>query len=683
MRGWRAAGGVEYDDDVDVRFVGLIGCAGLALGAGCTFPRPPDVGDDEDAAIDARIDVVAGTWRVGHRTAAGVTEVPVDLSTAVVQVLIRDEGEPTGFRIIDGTGRADGSFTVEGVPPGVEYYLKVGTGRIVKYWITTHRAPAIYVEYSSRADVQRVTEETPVTLEVDDVVPFSNAPGHAIDFLAATSYSAEITATLPAIEGDTHVLTKFDWRSVSVSGPASMPDTTQGDDFHLVQVRERPVPTAFGRRPQVTTIVAAASTEIAIRDGMPATARAALTHLTDDHELRIEMSRNDFDGRYDPTSSLGAFTTELFALPAVGDPSGFAAQPPMLRVRQGDWSRDASGSFAEEFAYAQPFPASWQRIVVQSYDRARWLMAPVAGMPAASHASITYASELALDVARFRPALTPPSDIRLGDAAASAGGAIRIIGTHPLALTWRGSPLASQYRVEVIRVSASAGFTRLRTVATFTTAATSIALPLEVLSGGDAFTFVVAAVIAPNDPGGGFLEPDGLPMTVAATPTGGFRIGSTCGDGIVDAGEACDERGPTTTCDVDCTAVICGDGLRNVAAGETCDTIMDTLGCDSDCSPPRCGDGHRNVDLEDCDDGNALDDGNGCSADCRFDNGCPDGHLEPIVEACDDGPGSAACDDDCTPVVCGDRTVNTAAGEQCDDGNQLFGDGCSSSCQLE
>ena len=36
---------------------------------------------------------------------------------------------------------------------------------------------------------------------------------------------------------------------------------------------------------------------------------------------------------------------------------------------------------------------------------------------------------------------------------------------------------------------------------------------------------------------------------------------TTCGDGIVDPGEDCDENGETATCDIDCTTVSCGDGL--------------------------------------------------------------------------------------------------------------------------
>lgn len=52
-------------------------------------------------------------------------------------------------------------------------------------------------------------------------------------------------------------------------------------------------------------------------------------------------------------------------------------------------------------------------------------------------------------------------------------------------------------------------------------------------------------------------------------------------------------------------------------------------------------------------------------------------------EACDEGDDTVACDDDCTVVACQDGNHNAAAGEECDDGNAMNGDGCDSSCQLE
>ena len=49
-------------------------------------------------------------------------------------------------------------------------------------------------------------------------------------------------------------------------------------------------------------------------------------------------------------------------------------------------------------------------------------------------------------------------------------------------------------------------------------------------------------------------------------------------------------------------------------------------------------------------------------------------------EQCDTGGESVGCDADCTLTLCGDGLVNVSAGEQCDDGNNQDGDGCSAIC---
>lgn len=46
---------------------------------------------------------------------------------------------------------------------------------------------------------------------------------------------------------------------------------------------------------------------------------------------------------------------------------------------------------------------------------------------------------------------------------------------------------------------------------------------------------------------------------------------SVCGNRLVEPGEACDDGGPSKTCNDDCTEVQCGDGILNVVAGEVCD----------------------------------------------------------------------------------------------------------------
>ena len=94
-----------------------------------------------------------------------------------------------------------------------------------------------------------------------------------------------------------------------------------------------------------------------------------------------------------------------------------------------------------------------------------------------------------------------------------------------------------------------------------------------------------------------------------------------------------------------------------------------------------CGDGVLDAG-ESCDDGNTLD-GDGCSSTCELESVCGNGILEGN-EVCDDGNtiGGDNCSSTCDAEnFCGDGVLNTS--EACDDGNTTNGDGCSSTCELE
>lgn len=73
----------------------------------------------------------------------------------------------------------------------------------------------------------------------------------------------------------------------------------------------------------------------------------------------------------------------------------------------------------------------------------------------------------------------------------------------------------------------------------------------------------------------------------SGTGSGGGGGGPGCGDGIVAGAEACDDGGESATCDGDCTAVACGDGVHNATAGEGCDdgNTADGDACSAACSP--------------------------------------------------------------------------------------------------
>lgn len=61
-----------------------------------------------------------------------------------------------------------------------------------------------------------------------------------------------------------------------------------------------------------------------------------------------------------------------------------------------------------------------------------------------------------------------------------------------------------------------------------------------------------------------------------------------CGNGLVDSGETCDDGKATTSCDADCSPVVCGDGTVNAAAGEVCDDGGSGQYCSNDCKQTVC-----------------------------------------------------------------------------------------------
>ena len=112
----------------------------------------------------------------------------------------------------------------------------------------------------------------------------------------------------------------------------------------------------------------------------------------------------------------------------------------------------------------------------------------------------------------------------------------------------------------------------------------------------------------------------------------------------------------------------CGDGL--LSAGETCDdgNGIDEDACTNACQNATCGDGIIREDLvpgivgyEVCDDGNTADD-DGCLSSCRGAT-CGDGFVRTDLletdegyEACDDGNDEPwdGCTNACVVVGCGD-----------------------------
>ena len=199
---------------------------------------------------------------------------------------------------------------------------------------------------------------------------------------------------------------------------------------------------------------------------------------------------------------------------------------------------------------------------------------------------------------------------------------------------------------------------------------------------------------------------------------------AVCGNGIVEAGEACDSNGNESQscaygqkdcmlCNESCElnkvdGSYCGDNILDSEFGETCDdgnSQLETcaygeLSCHV-CAPgctltpgvtSLCGDGIING-AETCDDGNTImelceygeENCSVCDNACEWVDGqtslCGDGILDESFEDCDDGNESDddACLSSCVVATCGDGYVQAGI-EACDDGNEINQDGCLTSC---
>jgi len=142
------------------------------------------------------------------------------------------------------------------------------------------------------------------------------------------------------------------------------------------------------------------------------------------------------------------------------------------------------------------------------------------------------------------------------------------------------------------------------------------------------------------------------PTTADATDTSTTAPAGSCGDGVVDRDEECD------------------DGTANA----------DDAACTADCLRNACGDGKLWPGHEECDDGTSNADDAACTAACTVAR-CGDGRQQAGVEACDDGVndgsyGSCAADCSARAAHCGDLVVDPE--EECDSGEPM----CLRDCRL-
>lgn len=666
--------------------------------AGCSPSHPVvpgDAGPGDAGSSDAGPDaappfpppntVVGKEYQICHQLPADVV-LPSDLSQSVLQAWIPDNSSATGYHVVTGTGKADGTFTIPNVPDGTKYLLQINDA----YEATDQHVLDLHAEQGIRCVPAPATTSvaTPVTLDLTGMTPFLagflNGDSVEVDSYA-TGYAGGGGLRSVLQSGDTTISTVYDWAAEVFDAP--LPEAAAGDDVNILHYRSDPAPDPVNQRSHPANYILDwfPATGVTLQGGVASSISGTFQPATRNKMVSFSVDRGLFD------AGRGTSTPFGFSVAISARPFGFDDFPSanLASFDLDNMSRSTSlVQTVTNYAYADPFPASWKRTATVQIFQNRQVRYPdpthtdfldTAQIPGFSQLVSEYTGTLATTP------VPPPGGATIGGVDFVAGGNVAFDGRTPVVVSWDPVPSATTYRLDIRRINPPVAMERTTFVAIMRTAETSIKVPAELFAGGQFYAFILMATRTPNDFGAGFLSPIGLPNDFTSYGSGRFRLSPSCGDGTVQAGEDCDTRGESKTCNVDCTVPFCGDGLRNAAAGEACDTVDDTPSCDSDCTLPVCGDGHLNRSLEDCDDGNTTDDGNGCGTNCKFNNVCGNGRVESVVEQCDPGPAveTATCNFNCTTAFCGDGIVNKAAGEECDDGNGIDTDHCSNACKLQ
>lgn len=177
-----------------------------------------------------------------------------------------------------------------------------------------------------------------------------------------------------------------------------------------------------------------------------------------------------------------------------------------------------------------------------------------------------------------------------------------------------------------------------------------------------------ANLMGPPSPGGNIRS---LNYLSVLTPCGNeiLDLGETCDDGNNVDGDGCD-----SSCQDEVSGQVCGNDI--LERSEQCDgSLLNGATCISA--------GYDGGSLS-CMPAGGGPMGSGCTFNTGGCTECGDGIVNG-VEDCDDNNNvdGDGCENDCTftPGVCGDGILG--AGETCDDGNTVSGDGCSNICEDE
>jgi hypothetical protein len=288
----------------------------LLAGAGCNLALGVDGDYHLLGSLDSDLEV-RGSEKTIYLLPDGSSQpVGVDLSQGQsIQALSPAPGG--GFTVIEGTGRADGTLTIPGVPLG-PYYLRLGKSY---YWLTG-RTPELDTYDFSRIDGKLQTKPTAVTVNLTGLAPW-NGDGYA----QLVSFTTGVVSTLPPLNADdTTLMTSFDWKA---GGPAAKL-LAPSDTVQLIQLADH----ASDAGNYLASVEVTSVTGFSMVDGEPLSIDAALQAPSAGMKETLSLGQWDlpkiesYAKFVNPGAKVLSHQLEVYGLPTVEH--SYFTQPAML-----------------------------------------------------------------------------------------------------------------------------------------------------------------------------------------------------------------------------------------------------------------------------------------------------------------------------------------------------------------
>ncbi|HTM20061.1 MAG TPA: hypothetical protein VL172_06135 [Kofleriaceae bacterium] len=423
-------------------------------------------------AVDAGRSTVSGSWVLDVHQGGDVSTLPADLTGQTIAAWVpRGDG---GFDRIDGSGNVTGRFEIADVPEE-RVIVQVGPSWFAA---TAARELDLGSDWGGRTDVQVGSAGTTLQVDVSGMSPWGqlddlllSAPSLSFDFPLQYLTAADIPA------GSTDLVDlACDWQG-----------------FPLIESRD-PVSVYQYEAADIDGNTFATPTRMATLDpfdmvgGAATDLTVALAPLAPTGSVHLQWNAPAYAGWADQVhpQAFALWGEAALGLSRPGsDPRAlFLYQAPTL----------VSGNFLtldpldHTFAYADPFPADWTRVVYAS-TTFMFDLDVSAGAGVSLFGDMIYADELSSQGdAPVTVRVSPP-----GRVSVSAGGTSPHLSWQPPTI---GTPTG--YDVQVVRLFLNGADGDYDFGATLYTAEPEIDLPPGVLADGEVYIFRVAAVLRPN-----------------------------------------------------------------------------------------------------------------------------------------------------------------------------------------